>query len=62
MTCFRCDDTRWVCEAHPDQPWLGARVCYCGAPGDPCLDCNTTKPPSMPSGFKIALNKNGRRH
>jgi hypothetical protein len=21
--CPRCDNCRWVCEAHPDRPWDG---------------------------------------
>src|SRR5262249_37572425 len=35
-SCKRCDSSRWVCEAHPDQPRdSGAtmRPCRCGAPG-----------------------------
>jgi hypothetical protein len=35
--CSRCDDTGWVCENHPDRPWLGRHACECGGP-----DCNTT--------------------
>jgi hypothetical protein len=23
MSCPRCYDTRWVCEAHPERPWEG---------------------------------------
>jgi hypothetical protein len=23
MKCLYCDDTGWVCETHPDQPWPG---------------------------------------
>jgi hypothetical protein len=52
--CARCDNSRWVCEAHPDRPWLGGRACDCGAPGDPCPICNhadADNPPAMPDGF-----------
>ncbi|WP_316172386.1 hypothetical protein [Bradyrhizobium sp. SZCCHNRI2049] len=38
--CLRCDDTGFVCEAHPTLPWMdGPRGCRCGAPGDPCPVC-----------------------
>ena len=41
--CARCGNSGWVCEAHPDQPWLKADGgSHCGAPGDPCPDCNPT--------------------
>jgi len=46
--------TRWVCEAHPHQPWEGEYACGCGAPGKPCPLCNATdgiNPPKMPPGF-----------
>lgn len=39
--CLRCDDTGFVCEAHPALPWIdSARGCRCGAAGDPCPFCN----------------------
>jgi hypothetical protein len=41
--CGHCDDTLWVCGAHPDRPWYGAssqRACRCGAPVIPCELCN----------------------
>ena len=60
MTCSRCDGTQWVCEAHPERPWLGERACKCGAPGDPCPDCNKTETPRMPPGFKV--DDEGWRH
>ena len=34
LKCARCQDTRWVCEEHPDKP-MGYDGCK-GA-GDPCL-------------------------
>ncbi|MGJ4888978.1 hypothetical protein ACQR1Y_12330 [Bradyrhizobium sp. HKCCYLRH3099] len=38
--CLRCDDTGFVCEAHPALPWIDSpRGCRCGAPGDPCPIC-----------------------
>lgn len=40
--CKTCDDTGWVCEAHPDRPWAGVSnrkdACAHG-PGVPCPDC-----------------------
>src|ERR1700676_2765346 len=33
MKCSRCEDTGWVCEAHPDRPWEGEHACTCGAAG-----------------------------
>jgi hypothetical protein len=53
--CARCDNCRWVCEAHPDQPWLGARACTCGAAGAPCPVCNQSDEsaaPDLPEGFQ----------
>jgi hypothetical protein len=41
IVCSRCEDTRRVCEAHPDRPWEGPRACPCGAAGMPCLACNS---------------------
>jgi hypothetical protein len=53
--CARCDNSRWVCEALPDRPWLGPRECGCGAPGVPCPACNHADEdhgPQMPEGFE----------
>jgi hypothetical protein len=36
MKCLLCEDTGWVCEAHPDQPWEGPHACTCGGAGMPC--------------------------
>ena len=33
MTCPICHDEQWVCEDHPDKPWLGG---CCGGAGMPC--------------------------
>jgi hypothetical protein len=30
MKCLCCEDTGWVCENHPDQPWEGPHACSCG--------------------------------
>jgi hypothetical protein len=30
MNCLCCDDTGWVCENHPDQPFTGP---HCNLPG-----------------------------
>ena len=53
--CARCDNSHWVCEEHPDQPWLGARACICGAAGAPCPVCNQSDEstaPDLPEGFQ----------
>jgi hypothetical protein len=48
--CLRCYDARWVCEAHPDMPWVNSpRGRKCGAPGDPCPSCNRAEPGSLPA-------------
>lgn len=49
MTCPHCQDTGWVCEAHPDKAFdsgLGGfaatdNACDCGAAGMTC-DCECT--------------------
>ena len=34
VVCNKCNDTKWVCENHPDQE---AHACkYCGGAGMPC--------------------------
>jgi hypothetical protein len=42
MPCMTCDDTGWVCDAHPRRPWVGFSeredACECGASGALC-DC-----------------------
>src|SRR5262245_60100683 len=55
MSCLYCEDTGWVCEAHPDQPWDGPHACTCGAAGAPCPACNRStrdEPPRLPKGFE----------
>ncbi len=53
--CLRCDNTRFVCEAHPTLPWIDSpRGCRCGAAGDPCPFCNRIDQdavPEMPDDF-----------
>ena len=52
--CKHCDDTGWVCEAHPDLPSdcvsTGQNACHCGAPGMPCRHCElgVGRPPMGP--------------
>jgi hypothetical protein len=64
--CARCDNGRWVCENHPDRPWLGDRACGCGGAGAPCPVCNRTDPgdpddlPEMWEGF-VAMVKRGEK-
>jgi len=40
VDCAWCDNTGWVCEDHPNRPWLGissrADACHCGGAGVPC--------------------------
>lgn len=51
MKCLLCEDTGWVCENHPDQPWQGP----CGGAGAPCPRCNAAtadEPPRLPKGFE----------
>lgn len=38
MTCPHCQDTGWVCEAHPDKAFEGltANACDCGGAGMVC--------------------------
>jgi hypothetical protein len=53
-TCTRCDDCRWVCEAHPDRPWGGPHACACHAAGVPRPICNPSvelTPPQLPHGL-----------
>jgi hypothetical protein len=55
MTCLCCEDSDWVCENHPDQPWEGLHACQCGGAGMPCLKCNQPiqdEPPRLPKGLK----------
>jgi hypothetical protein len=55
MKCLLCEDTGWVCENHPDQPWQGRQACDCGGAGAPCPRCNAAaanEPPRLPKGFK----------
>jgi hypothetical protein len=55
--CARCDNCRFVCEAHLDKPWDGPRACGCGAPGDPCPMCNNRidedTEPELPEDFVV---------
>jgi hypothetical protein len=57
--CARCGNGRWVCENHPERPFLGDRACTCGGAGAPCPSCNQTDPddlndlPDMPEGFVV---------
>jgi hypothetical protein len=67
--CSRCDDTGWVCENHPDRPWVDSRrACSCGGAGVPCPDCNPDsgridRPPRLPPGLRVAIDrKHGPRN
>ena len=53
MTCARCQDTRWVCEEHPDKPMDHDS---CKGAGMPCPACNPSsrgKVPILPPDFDI---------
>ena len=49
--CARCDNCRWVCEAHPDRPWLGD----CGAAGMPCPVCNPSDKANPPTKASLRI-------
>lgn len=61
MACTRCQDTRWVCEAHPDKPMDHDD---CEGAGMPCPICNPSsraKVPTLPPLFEIAENTTAKR-
>jgi hypothetical protein len=47
--CSICGGALWVCEAHPEVPWIDGKAC-CGEPGIPC-QCNPDE--RMPPGFVV---------
>jgi hypothetical protein len=52
--CPQCESQLWVCENHPERPWIGKHACNCGAAGIPCPVCNPCDdetPPELPPGF-----------
>lgn len=60
--CLRCDNTGWVCEAHPERPWKDSPGgCHCGAPGNPCPVCNRADDadtaPDLPPGFVVETER-----
>lgn len=62
MTCKTCEDTRWVCEDHPDRPWGSnhPNACRCGGAGMPCPVCNEPKAgerPVMPTDFIAHIDR-----
>lgn len=56
--CRLCEDTRWVCEQHPDRPWSGMNLTPnacpdgCIGPGEPCPLCH---PQAQPAAQQAAL-------
>ena len=51
--CILCDDTRWVCESHEDQPWTGPDACTCCGAGSPFPHCNKPEAEArQPRGFR----------
>lgn len=63
--CKICQDTGWVCEAHPEKPWTGTRSCGCGAPGMPCPRCSPEvawdKPPDYSRIFRSVTHVSGKK-
>lgn len=51
--CRLCEDTRWVCEQHPDRPWSGMNLTPsacpdgCAGPGVACPLCHPHGQPSV---------------
>jgi hypothetical protein len=62
--CARCDNCRFVCEAHPEKPWDGPRTCGCGAPGEPCPVRNNRSDedtePELPDDFSVDIKREDR--
>ena len=55
MSCLLCEDSGWVCENHPDQPFTGTHACSCGGAGMPCPKCNPSsedEAPRLPKWFE----------
>jgi hypothetical protein len=40
-----CEDSGWVCENRPNQPWQDLHACACGGAGAPCSLCNAGDDP-----------------
>jgi hypothetical protein len=66
--CAVCDDTGWVCEAHPDRPSdiFSKRfdACQCGGAGMPCETCNPSdkdhRPDMSRTGFLTDIDERDR--
>src|SRR5258708_35371476 len=54
MKCSRCEETGWVCEAHPDKPWEGEHAC-----GPRCNPSDENVAPRPPKGFRTEFDKKG---
>ena len=62
MGCETCDNTGWVCEAHPDRPWNGPNACGCGGAGMACIISNGDgEKPDMSRVMKSALVVSGKK-
>ena len=59
--CSRCNSTGWVCEAHSDRPWDGAKACGCGGAGMPCPPA-TYPTKTTRRGFRRAFNQTTTSH
>jgi len=47
VTCLVCEDTGWVCESHPDQPWKARMPALAAAR---TVARREGKPPRLPRG------------
>jgi hypothetical protein len=58
--CVVCDDTGWVCEAHPNRPAAMFSVrpdaCSCNA-AMPCPVCNPSRPGTVPDMTRTWLGR-----
>ena len=49
VKCRRCNDTWWMCEDHPNDPWQHG----CGAAGVPCRLCQPReRKPELPANWQ----------
>jgi hypothetical protein len=60
VKCPRCYGARWVCEAHPNEPWGGDHSKRCDGARMPCPDCNEPyedERPDMDPDFVPAFDR-----
>jgi hypothetical protein len=61
MTCGLCEDTGWVCENHPEEPWDGDHACGCGAAGMPCVRCNPSDLDNPPGRRPVRVSNSTKK-